>query len=291
MLKAHDFIIHWWYSRRMLYVAPGTSLLTRRAEGFSLVELSIVLVILGLLVGGVLTGQSLIRAAELRSVSTEFSKYQAAVHTFRDKYFAIPGDMNNATSFWGAAHATPATCLTTVGTGTQTCNGNGDGIITNPAAASQYGERFTFWQHLANAGLVEGSYTGRAGPSFLADFLISTNAPPARLPTAGWSAHTVGVQAGNADIYAMDYSNILLIGRKNTVDGGLNDPVLTPEDAWNIDTKMDDGKPARGKVIARFWNNLCAAADDGTHANNDLAASYKLTDTATQCALYFIKAF
>ncbi|MGB1540395.1 MAG: prepilin-type N-terminal cleavage/methylation domain-containing protein, partial [Rickettsiales bacterium] len=64
--------------------------------GFSLVELSIVLVILGLLTGGILGGQSLIRAAELRSVSKEYEKYQTAINIFKDKYFALPGDFNNA---------------------------------------------------------------------------------------------------------------------------------------------------------------------------------------------------
>lgn len=59
-----------------------------RKRGFSLVELSIVLVILGLLTGGILAGQSLIRAAELRAVSTEYSRYATAVQSFRDKYFA-----------------------------------------------------------------------------------------------------------------------------------------------------------------------------------------------------------
>ena len=70
-------------------------------RAFSLVELSIVLVILGLLVGGVLSGQSLIAAAALRSVTTQEARWVAATQTFRDKYFALPGDMNNATSFWG----------------------------------------------------------------------------------------------------------------------------------------------------------------------------------------------
>ena len=70
-------------------------------SGFSLVELSIVLVILGLLTGGILAGQNLIRAAELRSVTTQFQNYHAAVMTFRDKYFALPGDMANAEDFWG----------------------------------------------------------------------------------------------------------------------------------------------------------------------------------------------
>mgnify|MGYP001100732306 CR=1 FL=1 len=67
--------------------------------GFSLVELSIVLVILGLLVGGILGGKSLIKAAELRSISTEQAQWNTAIKAFRDKYFMLPGDMNNATSF------------------------------------------------------------------------------------------------------------------------------------------------------------------------------------------------
>ena len=71
---------------------------TRKNQGFTLVELSIVLVILGLLVGGVLTGQSLIRAAELRTVSTQYATFSTAVNTFRDKYFTIPGDMTNASA-------------------------------------------------------------------------------------------------------------------------------------------------------------------------------------------------
>lgn len=99
-------------------------------DGFSLVELSIVLVILGLLTGGILAGQSLIRASELRSVSVDLVRTQTAVMSFRDKYMAIPGDMSTATRFWGAAHATPATCRTTSSSSTATCDGDGNGNIT-----------------------------------------------------------------------------------------------------------------------------------------------------------------
>jgi hypothetical protein len=71
------------------------------AEGFSLVALSVVWVNLGLLTGGILTAQSLIRAAELRSITTDYNRFITASQTFRDKYFALPGDMRNATRFWG----------------------------------------------------------------------------------------------------------------------------------------------------------------------------------------------
>ncbi len=67
--------------------------------------------------------------------------------------------------------------------------------------------------------------------------------------------------------------------------------LLSPEEAWNIDTKLDDGKPARGKIIAKMWADTCASADDGSSANNDLNASYRLSVTSKECSLYFIKAF
>jgi prepilin-type N-terminal cleavage/methylation domain-containing protein len=146
-------------------------------HAFSLVELSIVLVILGLLTGGILGGQSLIRAAELRAVSTEFQRYVTASHTFRDKYFGLPGDITNATLIWGAAHGTPATCRTTASTGAATCDGNGDGNINTIDSGTTYSERHRYWQQLSAAGLIEGSYTGVGGSVGVAQVVPGTNAP------------------------------------------------------------------------------------------------------------------
>src|ERR1700746_416796 len=66
------------------------------SPGFTLIELSIVLVIIGLIVGGVLVGQDLIRAAEVRATISQIEKYNTAVNTFRGKYNALPGDLNAA---------------------------------------------------------------------------------------------------------------------------------------------------------------------------------------------------
>jgi prepilin-type N-terminal cleavage/methylation domain-containing protein len=264
-----------------------------RNIGFSLVELSIVLVILGLLTGGILAGQSLIRASELRAVSTEYQRYAAAVNTFRDKYFAVPGDFKDATRFWGRLN-TNADCVTNSGVAGSNangaCDGNGGGTLSDAGGASQSGELMQIWRHLALAGLIEGSYSGLSGATNGTDFVIGTNSPKSKLGNAGWSTRGLGVFAGDAQTFAMDYGNTFIFGGQLS-GSPTNAAAIKPEEAWNIDTKIDDGKPAQGKIVARFWNNACSAADDGGSANTDLVASYRLTDTAAQCALYFRQQF
>ncbi len=119
---------------------------------------------------------------------------------------------------------------------------------------------------------------------------MGTNLPASKLSNSGWYVSTILNHTGDAINYALDYGNAFTFGGNvtNSVPYG---PTIKPEEAWNIDTKLDDGKPASGKVIAMWWNNGCAAADDGTSANNDLAASYRLTDNSLQCVLYFRHAF
>lgn len=275
-------------SNQTFFCTPSLAGVPRR-HAFSLVELSIVLVILGLLAGGILTGQSLIRAAELRSVTTQYSAFLTATRTFEDKYFAIPGDMINATDFWGAMSS--GSCPNaTGGTGTETCNGNGDGDITASGSALSSNEVFTFWQHLVNAGLIEGSYTGISGPTRNSSSIIGINVPATKLANGGWYATTTRNHAGDSVNYALDYGGYLSIGASYPSFPPIN-PLLSPEEAWSIDKKIDDGKPAYGRVIAGYWNGQCAEADDGSNANNDLNASYKLDDPNTRCILKFVKIY
>ncbi|MBA4274667.1 MAG: hypothetical protein C0436_03330 [Alphaproteobacteria bacterium] len=263
-----------------LFVAPTPVKKRRDQSGFSLVELSIVLVILGLLTGGILAGQSLIRAAELRSVTTEYQRYSTAVQTFRDKYMAIPGDMPNATRFWGEQHATPATCQTTASTSALTCNGNGDGSISDCGY-----EMFRLWQHLANAGLVEGSFSGVVGGAGACNHVLGTNAPRSKLSNAGWAYSTLGNYGGDGGTFAANYGTLFWFGAAS-VDRPQGD-ILKPEEAWNLDTKMDDGKPAQGSIIVRSELNAYGTSGNCTTAANmnDLAADYRLTNSSAACAL------
>lgn len=254
-------------------------------RGFSLVELSIVLVILGLLTGGILTGQSLIRAAELRAVSGEYGRYITAVQTFRDKYMAIPGDMRNATKFWTAD--IPANCVATSTTSTAntTCDGNGDGGI----GLQLTDESYRLWQHLAYAGLVEGTYTGTTGGASNTYTSVSGNSPGSKISNSLWWAwawnayNNVGEPTYLPAIPS--YGNVLMLGgRSNNFfpAGG----IVSPEEMWNIDTKLDDGRPGQGKLVPRPYVGCSTAATVA-----DLAAEYAFTTTSKSCAFVFNRVF
>ncbi|MFZ4542141.1 MAG: type II secretion system protein [Rickettsiales bacterium] len=257
-----------------------------RPSGFSLVELSIVLVILGLLVGGILMGRSLIRSSEMRAVVTEYNKYMAAVINFQDQYSELPGDMSSATSYWGkdntncaghsGAAATPGTC-----------NGNNNGRMNLSAAASQTGETYRFWQHLQLAGLIEGSFTGVAGPLDVYDMIVGVNIPRSRAGNAAWGVREYEPMIAawsNTSMFDLQYGNWLQFGADPFTDNGGG--VLTPQEAWNLDVKMDDGMPASGSVIVRHWSPCSSAS-----AYTDLNVTYKQTSQSRDCVLMFPNAF
>lgn len=259
-------------------------------SGFSLVELSIVLVILGLLTGGILAGQSLIRAAELRSISSEYSRYATAAHTFRDKYFAIPGDFTEATRFWNrqtgdawcAGHAGAAVDANGV------CNGNADNLmqLASTGVADQSTENFQFWRHLAKAGLIEGSFTGIAGSGSGSHATTGANAPASRIARGTWfTSHYAAAYSGSSSTVAGYYGNYLFMGAQNS-SGWPANRILIPEELWNIDVKMDDGKPARGKVITFWWDDC---GDGATQTSFD--ANYELDVTTVQCTPIFREAY
>ena len=135
-------------------------------KGFTLIELSIVLVIIGLIVGGVLVGQDLIRAAEMRAIHGDWTKFETARQTFRLKYNCIPGDCANAA---------------TLGLGT---NGDGNKRVNHPLGNV---ESWQYWSQMAAAGLIEGNYTGAAGSGGDYDAIIGENVPAAPLSGLGYS--------------------------------------------------------------------------------------------------------
>ncbi len=251
----------------------------KKQSGFSLVELSIVLVILGLLTGGILAGQSLIRAAEMRSVIAQSSQYITAVGTFRDKYFALPGDMPNATSFWGRADGVAgngqcAAPLTDTNTGAPTCNGDGNGQI----ALATTNEYRRVWEHLSASGLIEGSYTGITTlPT------IGVNVPATKLTNVGISLYHQVDNYTDVNHWPMPYRNIFTFGTAPASATHTAHAAFLPEEAWNLDTKLDDGRPGYGRV----WNfkNTSTATPGCVDSDTQATASYALTNTNKLCMI------
>ncbi|MFM9889807.1 MAG: hypothetical protein ACKVOE_04055, partial [Rickettsiales bacterium] len=206
--------------------------------------------------------------------------------TFRDKYFALPGDMTNAQSFWGSSANCPGTSAQG-NTDGKTCNGDGDGLITPGAAASN--ESFRFWQHLANAGLIEGSYNGVTGSGAGIYVSVKANAPSSKLSNSLWSVANWGTTSGDLTLFDGAHGNSFQLGAAVT-NGDNYYPVLKPEEAWNIDTKIDDGKPATGKVVARAavgGFSSCTTAADST----GISSSYNLSYSQPFCTMFFQQLF
>src|SRR6267143_1891611 len=121
-----------------------------RQQGFTLVEIAIVLVIIGLLLGGILKGQEMITQAKIKNVIADFSGVSAAYHGYQDRYRAIPGDDPNAGSRWTTAPAA--------------FPGSGNGVVTGtyntacPAVSvALTPESCMWWDHLRRAGFVSGN--------------------------------------------------------------------------------------------------------------------------------------
>jgi len=121
-------------------------------SGFTLIEIAIVMVIIGLLLGGVLKGQEMITNARIKNVVNDFEGIAAAVFSYQDRYKALPGDDPNAVTRWGAG-----TAITTTGT-------IGDGVLSGAyTLAANTDETGNFWDHLHLSGLISG--TGLTHPT------------------------------------------------------------------------------------------------------------------------------
>ncbi|GAB6183058.1 prepilin-type N-terminal cleavage/methylation domain-containing protein [Thermodesulfovibrio hydrogeniphilus] len=114
----------------------------RSQKGFTLVELAIVLVIIGIILGAVLKGQELIYNAKVKRVQSQIKEVAAAFYTYYDKYGYYPGDDPNALSRWAGAP-----------------NGNGNGLVDGGYCDGTGDESCYLWRHLRYAGIISGDPT------------------------------------------------------------------------------------------------------------------------------------
>lgn len=236
-------------------------------KGFTLIELSIVLVIIGLIVGGVLVGQDLIKAAELRSTVSQIQKYETAVNTFRLKYNGIPGDLS-----------TPDTFFTITNVGTDGC-GDGDGLVEGVSACGTVpagelmiaGENTVFWYQLSQAGMVDGNYTVSAFTTYNA--APSDTTIPAAKAGAG---RVVPGAAGGKNYFVIGAPGTPTAGNAAWTAG------FTPTEAYQLDSKVDDGVPDSGIILAV---SETAPDPDAASAGNCYASSAYALNSSVSDAL------
>ncbi len=195
-------------------------------SGFTLVEIAIVLVIIGLLLGGILKGQELINSAKVKNLANDFRTIPTYIYGFQDKYKALPGDDALAST-----HVNGATNATTPATS------QGNGVINgNWNTTTNTDESFLFWQHVRLAGLATGTTNTAA-----ADY-VPRNADGGAIGITGDPVLTAPTTPYIANFYVCS----------TNIQGRF---------ARQIDTTIDDGNTATG-TLRVICQNTCATAAD-----------------------------
>jgi prepilin-type N-terminal cleavage/methylation domain-containing protein len=194
----------------------------RRQDGFSLVEIAIVLLIIGLLLGGVMKGQEMINQAKIKSLANDVNGIAAAIYAYQDRYRKLPGDDDRAEGRW----TNPATKKGD-GNGAVGAAGNA-AILDCSLAANADGENCRFWQHLRLAGLIAGDAATALAPQNAAGGVVQ--AQSGALGLAGLVICASGLSGKLAD----------------ALDGQLDDgkpgagQVRATDDASKLDVKLAD---------------------------------------------------
>lgn len=234
-------------------------------KGFTLIELSIVLVIIGLIVGGVLVGQDLIKAAEIRATIGQLEKYNAAANTFRTKYNGLPGDLSSPANYG----MTPTDDAATAGL-------NGNGMIEGcDASGVKFGcETAAFWNHLSTANLVDGSFSNT---TMTASYATGVTFSGSILPTAKLGGGNFIFIGNNGTS-----NTFRVVGLTSAASSGVitSTNALNPTESYQIDVKLDDGVPTSGIVLAY---DAAAIAYTLTQGNGRCAqnSAYEIADAPT----------
>lgn len=266
-------------------------------RAFTLIEMSIVVAVIGLLMGGVLVGKNMYRTAKLQQTVANASQFGNALRSFRSTYNSMPGDMHNATDYWGAAGGvapyTGVDCTAinslTLTDIRNTCNGTGNGVV-GETAGTHY-ERFRAYQHLANASMIAGRYTGVTTAGGTARYTAGVNSMAGPLSNSIYGFAHVRNNSGSASgTFGGAYFGTVVIGAQTT-DTFLNygGPLFTANETSNIDQKVDDGMPGTGDMLPSP-PNLCTDASSFPAAVYDTPEAYSvnyLKTNAYACSIYW----
>lgn len=259
-------------------------------QGFSLLELSIVLVVMGLIIGGVLVGIDLIAASTIRSTIAQYKEFQTICAAFEDKYGDLPGDIEQTKAKDFGLY--DRTAVAAEG------NGDSNGLLQSCADNFTTGSRagcetLLFWRDLNDAGLINGSYQSATAAqadngAAIATKDLSKFLPESPLEGNFWTVfHKANANVDTANYYAL--TNITSID----ADGTYNlDQFLTPVIADQIDTKIDDGLAMTGAVrgMQQNVNIIYLCTPSATACIDNLTNDYNMRSSyrdINRCQLRF----
>jgi prepilin-type N-terminal cleavage/methylation domain-containing protein len=211
----------------------------RTQQGFTLVEIAIVLVIIGLLLGGILKGQEMITQAKIKNVIGDFSGISAAFYGYQDRYRQLPGDDGCAGNTGFVAAMCGGGAVGRWQANTEAGNGDGRvfGFYNSADAAAPFDESRLWWQHLRLAGFVSGQGITQPFNTF---------------------AGIIGVQTGNAGDGTSAMTGLVpALGNAANGANGLPGLIICSSNlpdtvAIAVDTQMDDGVRNSGGLRAQL---------------------------------------
>ena len=232
-------------------------IMTKHQSAFTLVELSVVLVIVALIAGAVMGGQVLMTNYKIKSLITLIETVETATSMFVDKYNAVPGNFASASTVFGTTNC-PAS----------PCNGDGKGLVRYRASDNKNYEPYNFFKHLSLAGLIDGKYDG-------------TNTPISQWKKVIMTARYVNGTALEGTFFRA--GNMLEIGNPNAPYNLGQEYAFTSNEAYMLDVKMDDGIADTGNIygISLSSGNGCPVYSSSG------SAGYNLTKKTIDCFIVY----
>lgn len=261
-----------------------------KKSAFSLIELSIVLIIIGLLIAGVTGGASLIKSSELRAAISEARGWSTAVNGFYNQFNAFPGDYNvvigSATGAAGNGNSR-IEAFTTAANPSGTASAAAGCVTTGTPSNPCSFEDSVAWTQLRNAGVIDTNVVSAPTVNTTWSATFGTTNPGSKIKSSGWVFDYGSGTAAALQNVQTGQNVVVLTGAPTGAPGATDSFVngagkvtaaITPADALSIDTKVDDGVANTGRI-----RGVNPAGVAGCFSS----ATYTTTETTKKCAISY----